>query len=68
MNIETQKQIITEFEKQREIVLNSNATKDDIKIIQNIAKKFKVDFFKVLNVIEFEKNNIQNDINKFPIA
>lgn len=57
--------IIAEFEKQREILLKSNAPKNDIKIIHDIANSLNIGFHEVLEIIEKNKsNNTQAFFNK----
>lgn len=56
MEIETEKFIISEFETQRKKSFETNAPKDDFKIISNIANDLKINFLDALNIIEKNKN------------
>lgn len=71
MNTETKKDIISEFQKMRNENLKSNTPIDDIKAIGNFAKKLKIEFAEVVNVLEnrsFENaksNYLPNFLNPF---
>lgn len=57
MNTEIENNIITEFEKQRKQMFESNEPNDDFKIIQNIANNLNIKFLEVLKIIDIKKSN-----------